>query len=61
MLSSEEKRQLALLAAKIDVENSYTKYEKEGKERFVEMTNDLANQYCEAMKILNNQFAPWNH
>ena len=61
MLSYEEKHQLALLAAKIDIENSYAQYNGEGKERFVEMTSDLASQYCEAMKILNNQFAEWNH
>lgn len=72
-LPSEERQQIALLAAKIDMERTFYESdrkttasdEKESKidveARFEELVNDLAHQYWKAMKILRNERAIWNN
>lgn len=73
MLSIEERQQIALLAAKIDIECDI--YEPDRKTtdsddeesnidveaRFEKLVNDLAHQYWKAMKILRNERAIWNN
>lgn len=59
-LTEEEKKQLALLAAKIEAENNFLNSDKEGEERFEEMVNNLPLEYTKALKILDNPFAIWN-
>lgn len=59
-LTEEEKKQLALLAAKIEAENNFLNSDKEGEARFEEMVNNLPLDYLDALKILENPFACWN-
>ena len=59
-LTEEEKKQLALIAAKIVAENDFLNSDKQGDERFEEMINDLPLDYIKALKILENPFACWN-
>lgn len=59
-LAEEEKKQLALIAARIEAEHGFLNSDKEGDARFEEMVNDLPLEYTKALKILDNPFACWN-
>lgn len=59
-LTEEEKKQLALIAARIEAEHNFLDSDKEGEARFEDMVNDLPLEYAKALKILDNPFAFWN-
>ena len=61
MLSQEERQQIALLAAKIDMERQSPDPEKDVEAQFEDLVNELAHQYWKAMKILSNERAIWNN